>query len=94
MRLSQSSQDYGSTLLKIGDGTFPNENDNVKLEDFANLINTREELINLVWPDINQLSKKPLNYVSERAILAPLNSIVDEINETIMDNVKTEVRFG
>lgn len=91
MRLNESSQHYTTTLLSIGDGTFPSEQDNIEITRFATFISTREDLINHVWPDIRQITSKSLSFMSERAILAPLNSIVDEINKEILSNIEGQV---
>ncbi|XP_044592065.1 uncharacterized protein LOC123270186 [Cotesia glomerata] len=81
----QSADVFSKQLLDIGDGkvavdpstgliTFPN--------DFCLLTESKEELIQRVFPDVAQQFKNH-NWLSERAILAAKNKDVDDLNATI-----------
>ena len=47
-----------------------------------------EELTEKVYPDISNISTKPLNWFQERAILSPTNKQIDKINDFILSKFK------
>ena len=81
-----SAGDFASILLSIGDGAFP-------LTDPPNVIalpecirrqaETLDELIQMVYPNIS-VNIRNTKWLGERAILAPLNSIVNSINQQMV----------
>nr|XP_027122017.1 ATP-dependent DNA helicase PIF3-like [Coffea arabica] len=76
-------------LLKIGDGTQEtDENDIVKLPfsivvNYNNETDAIEKLINIVYPEFKDPSKK-LHCSQNRAILTTKNNFVDEINDELI----------
>lgn len=92
MRLQQNSQKYATLLLEIGNGTITN-NEKIPIEKFATFIPSTKELTEKVWPNIQNISQKSENWMSERAILAPLNTSVEKLNCSILAEVQTEVRL-
>ncbi|XP_027109519.2 uncharacterized protein [Coffea arabica] len=77
-------------LLKIGDGTQEtDENDIVKLPssiivNYNNETDAIEKLINIVYPEFKDPSKK-LHCSQNRAILTTKNNFVDEINDQLIE---------
>ena len=43
-----------------------------------------EKLTEKVYPDISNISTKPLNWFQDRAILSPTNEQIDKINDFIL----------
>lgn len=59
----------------------------IKLKsDFCTTVPNLEALINHVYPDVQNISRKSIEWISERAILAPTNESADEINQVLMEN--------
>ncbi|XP_044019694.1 ATP-dependent DNA helicase pif1-like [Aphidius gifuensis] len=90
---------FSQTLLKIGSGTFQNDNDSTIqiTSTFAISVLDQNNLINKVYPEISQLSNKSNEWLRERAILAPKNDTVNVINEKILSmfeaDEKTYISF-
>lgn len=82
-----------SILLQIGNGTFPKENELVDYSSFAKVVKSLEELMNTIWPDIDNIASKSIDWIKERTILAPLNSSVHAINTYLLHQVTSEVWF-
>ncbi|KAK9048357.1 hypothetical protein SSX86_032680 [Deinandra increscens subsp. villosa] len=76
-------------LLQLGEGLFGGENDGhavIEIPDdllIQDSVNPFEDLIDFVYPSILQNFKHP-EYWKERAILAPTNEIVYEINDRLL----------
>ena len=81
----KSAKRFSETLLKVGEGKLPLDS-NRELgipEGFGTVVSQYDSLLNKVYPDFVQKCKDP-NYLSERAILAPLNNMVDRVNNRIL----------
>lgn len=81
---ADSNVNFGNQLLKIGNGTW-NENDDGNIEydnSICNKVLNMTELINSVFPNISS-NYKNTSWLSERAIITLRNDLVDEINEKI-----------
>ncbi|GBN46171.1 hypothetical protein AVEN_237434-1 [Araneus ventricosus] len=76
------SGQYTATLLKIGEGRFKTDpNGMITLnERFCKIAHSTEELISKVYPEL-QVNMGNREWLCERAILAPTNEIVAQINE-------------
>lgn len=97
MRVKQAhirANEFTDYLLKIGNGTansnFNNETIELK-QHFGNLHTTQEELLQSVYPNLN-INISNHQWISERAILAITNEIVDNINLKIMQTVNGEMK--
>ena len=79
MRIVSSSKDnkqFSIDLLHIGNGV----NDFITLDNLCALVKNVEELTEKVYPDITNISSKPLNWFQERDILSPTNEQIYKIN--------------
>jgi hypothetical protein len=72
---------FQSQLLSLGDGHFPTDANGLISfpPNFCNMVSSLEQLKNAVFPNIQQ-HFKDLEWLSERAILAPKNDCVNSIN--------------
>ncbi|KAK9049762.1 hypothetical protein SSX86_031269, partial [Deinandra increscens subsp. villosa] len=98
MRLTQGNQlsnvesikTFAEWLLQLGEGLLGGENDghaNIKIPHdllIHDSVNPLQDLIQFVYPSILENFKDPA-YWKERAILAPTNEIVYEINERLLN---------
>lgn len=93
---------FVSWLLLLGEGKIPtvtNESDYIELptencisingDSQLTLKNAMDELISFVYPDLaTNLARR--NWLAERAVLAPVNTIVDQMNEIGLDLIPGE----
>ena len=72
-------------LLNVGESKLPlDSNGELGIpEGFGTVVSQYDSLLNKVYPDFVQKCKDP-NYLSELAILAPLNDMVDKVNDRIL----------
>jgi len=83
--LGGSNSAFPAQLLKIGDGTYRNEDGYITIDtQVRKIVRSVETLISSVYPDLNLL-QKPYTWLCERAILTPLNSSIDELNDSILE---------
>jgi ATP-dependent DNA helicase PIF1 len=86
--------DFANWILQIGNGIVPTlppqhdlEEDWIRLPEPLLLpahMRTKENLIEFVYPDLMNNFSNPI-YLKQRAILAPKNEDVDEINDAILE---------
>ncbi len=86
--------EFANWILQIGNGTMPTlppqhdlEEDWIRLPEPLLLpahVCTKENLIEFVYPDLMNNFSNPI-YLKQRAILAPKNEYVDEINDAILE---------
>lgn len=76
-----SAGQFAEQLLKIGNGLYPMDADcKIKIDtSIATLTSSVEELIKNIFPELESNYAKE-NWITDRAILAPLNRNVDELN--------------
>lgn len=97
MRVKQgytTTKAFTDYLLKIGNGTANSKFNHEMIElnqNFGKLHSNQEDLIQSVYPNLNANISNH-QWISERAILAITNEIVDNINYKIMANVNAEMR--
>ena len=80
-----SGQTFSDQLLTIGNGKLPVDSISGRIQlpaDFCNLVTSKNELIEKVFPNILK-NYKNNKWLSERAILAPKNIDVHEINNIV-----------
>ncbi|XP_046660821.1 uncharacterized protein LOC124354421 [Homalodisca vitripennis] len=84
-----ASQEFSERLLQIGNGTFMNSPGNYSItfpEDFCNLAESINDVVNSVFQDI-ATNYKNHGWLRERAILAPRNDQVTNLNISIQDKL-------
>ena len=80
---------FSEWLLSIGEGAANDDEGMVELPDSfcqelgADGVDGLDALIDWTFPELEQRCSDP-KYIAERAILAPLNASVDEVNERIL----------
>jgi ATP-dependent DNA helicase PIF1 len=88
-----SAGNFSRTLLQVGDMTHPVDPATGELtfpKDLGNVVNNLDELVQNVYPKLGHRFKD-LNWLCERAILAPKNDIVNTINEHVMKQLPGQV---
>lgn len=84
-----SAREFSEQLLKIGNGTIPIDNTSGLItlpNNFCTISQSKEELIDSVFPNIVRHYKNH-DWLRERAILAPKNASVNEINFQIQEKL-------
>ena len=74
---SRKNRLYPEMLLKVGNGELIQREGRINLENLCVLIDNIQELVNNVYPDIDNISYKTISWFKERAILSPTNEQVD-----------------
>ena len=94
MRLNtheEAERVFAKWQLEIGGGKHTNANGSITLPDhFKCPENTLDSLIEIIYPNINQLPLPPDNYFAKRTILSSRNDDVDSINESILQQFPGE----
>jgi len=88
LRGEEGAADFAECLLAIGNGTCPRDKKgSMPLTDnFCRPVSSRDELIDMVFPNlVENLADRA--WQCERAILAPLNDLVDDINKSIQNRL-------
>ena len=92
MRLKPDEVVFAKYLLQLGNGTTPMHpeigEDMVKIPP-TTLSSSPDELIDKVFPQLGNIYMDK-SFISQRAILTPLNDNVDKINEVIMEKFPGE----
>lgn len=79
----QSSAQFAQQLLNVGNGTLNASDDHSVTLEFGMQIPDEDQLIHKVFPNL-QLRYTDPYWLCERAILAPLNATVDDINSKLL----------
>lgn len=88
-----SARVFSEQLLEIGDGRMPVDNTNGLItlpNNFCTISQSKEELINSVFPNI-VLNYKNHDWLRERAVLAPKNANVNDINFKIQEKLPGQI---
>ncbi|XP_020715196.1 uncharacterized protein LOC110118229 [Ceratitis capitata] len=83
VRVSSSSREnrlFPKMLLKVGTGELTQSEGRIDLENLCVLV----ELVNNVYPDIDNISYKTKSWFKERSILSPTNEQEDKVNNLIL----------
>ena len=83
-KYGEASQAFAKDLLRVGEGKI--DGDNVKLENIANVVATRDELITAVFPEIARNISKA-NWLNHRALLATTNVSVQSLNDDMLSKL-------
>ncbi|KAL8572038.1 hypothetical protein ACOMHN_038396 [Nucella lapillus] len=80
---------FAGQLLQIGNGTIPtNESDKIQLP-FGHVAKTEEDFIEKVFPNLLD-HFKDRQWLSQRAILAPTNEAVTQVNRQLLSQLPSE----
>ncbi|GFR29909.1 ATP-dependent DNA helicase [Trichonephila clavata] len=88
----RSAEISSNQLLDIGNRKVPVDLTSGKISlphNFCNLVTSKRELVERVFPDIQTNFKNP-NWLSERAILAAKNKDVYQLNNVIQSRIQNE----
>jgi len=88
-----SAGNFSRRLLQVGEMTHPVDPATGELtfqKDLGNVVNNLDELVQNVYPNLGHMYKD-LNWLCERAILAPKNDIVNIINDHVMKQLPEQV---
>ncbi|KAH9112474.1 hypothetical protein AeMF1_013201 [Aphanomyces euteiches] len=87
--------EFSENLLKIGNGQIPHIDGKMRLpQGISNHVSSKEELIQKLYPNIQekcQMDQPYYDWLCERAILAPRNDGVDELNMNILQKFSGDV---
>ena len=85
---------YADLLLRIGNGEIPTDECNFLEIPYGNPIYSPEQLENAVFPDLaaNFMHRPKLAIEFKRAILAPTNDAIATINDSLLDQIPTELK--
>lgn len=94
MRLQQDphAEEFAKWLLDIGHGRNSDESSEIQISQDMCSSNI-ESLMNFVYPALNSTPPPPPDYFLNRMILAPRNSDVDAINETLLDRMNSDIKI-
>lgn len=92
MKVSLSTHEnrlFAELLLKIGNGQLPQVNGRISLdnENLCVLVNNLQELVDNVYPQVNNIGCKTTPWFKERAILSPTNEQVGKVNNLILAKI-------
>lgn len=91
--MERGDLEFPEKLINIGEGKIIIENGYIKIDKkIGKVVNTINELIDEVYPDIENLTEKSYNWLCERAIISPRNETAEEINNRILERIKCECR--
>ena len=82
----QDSETFADKLLMLGEGRLTNDNGVINLNLLGANLTSKEELSSLVFPDI-QNNFRNAAWLRERAILAPINDDVRDINASLLAQI-------
>lgn len=87
-----NAQEFSDLLLKIGEGTYPEEEGKIVLpNNLCRTVHSVEELIASVYGDQSQITNHENSWLCERAILTPRNDQATRINLDMLANVDGEL---
>lgn len=85
---------FSTQLLRVGDGNVPNENGVISVDSkLGSIVRSIDELVDKIYPNVENLLQKSHTWMCERAIVSPRNESVDEINDAILQKLPNEYRI-
>ena len=83
---------FSERLLPLGNGKMvPDSDGQITMKDIGTVVDTEEELINKVFPNLQQHFRDH-KWLCKRAILAPKNDAVGQINSTLLHQIPGPVQ--
>lgn len=85
---------FSDLLLKIGDGRYSESSGKITIPTGLGIIVTNvADLIEKIYPDLNNIIDKSIDWFCERSILSPTNDKAEEINEICLKLFEGEEMF-
>lgn len=82
---------FPQKILQLGDGKLPtpvpNSSQVLLNNELAQTVHSLQILVDTIYPDIENLTERNSNWLCSRAIVAPRNDAVNEINKMIIEKV-------
>lgn len=92
-QLNETSNQFAEQLMLIGEGKIKTNNDTQEItlpQNFGNIVTSTNELIEKTFPNLNK-NYKDMEWLSQRAILAPKYDVVNQLNDTIQSKLPGEI---
>lgn len=92
---NEYNEHFAKQLLQIGEGKIKPENDSNEIifpKNFCKLVTSKINLIASVYPQIEQ-NFVNVNWLAERALVAPRNEEVNHLNSEILSKLPGEIRM-
>ena len=92
---TDATDHFSRNLLHLGNGNIcTDENGQIDMKDFGTIVESMDDLINSVYPEITDKYKTfPIGFnfqwLCSRAILAPKNDIVEDMNLKLLQQIPT-----
>ena len=96
MRVSSSSREkrlFPGMLFKGGNDELTQSEGRNNIQNLCVLIDNIQELVNNVYPDIDNISHTTISWFKERAILQPTNEQVDKVNNLILSKIDASTKI-
>lgn len=83
-----NAQEFSDLLLKIGEDTFPKEEEKVRLpSNLCQTVSSLEDLTSAVYGEVERIINRENSWLCERAILTTRNDHAAAINSTILNQI-------
>ena len=85
---------FSKLLLNVGDGKVKivSDSDNISIHELGHVSSTLDELITRVFPDFTE-NFQDSDWLSQRAILAPLNDMVCRVNDKLISMMSAPAKI-
>lgn len=88
-----AAQEFSEVLLQIGDGTMQETCGLISIPPtLGSVVNSQQDLIDKVFPGVQDLLSNPNDWLCERAILTPTNELAGQINKKVLSLYQAEER--
>lgn len=82
-----SAGQFSDLLLKVGNGDYPEKDGLISVPaDLCTTVTTVEDLISKIYPDVELIHEKSIEWLCERAILTPKNDQAAVINDILLNS--------
>lgn len=92
LRNDPKAEEFGRWLLQIGHGQLSDENGKVNIPPEIRCKDL-DNLMNFIYPHLHSNPPPPPEYFLNRIILAPRNSDVSDVNDTLLDRMSGETKI-
>lgn len=87
----QGAGEFSALLLKVGDGRVSEVDGRISIPpSLCTAVDTLDQLIHGIYPDIHHLATKGRDFLKERAILTPKNEKAAEINDLLLSRFEAQ----
>lgn len=84
---------FSDTLLKIGEGTYPQHQGKLILTpELCCIVQSQSHLISSVYGDVTNILNRDNSWLCERSILTPRNDQASEINNQILSHIQGQTK--